>query len=229
MSEATIVVLRSFRRYYRGKQRHFSAGSCYSYNLNKPEELEEFIYMASKDFPYRRYIYIEPNAEVIEMISKGVWLDRSWYEIEAGDKLPLHILSLFPLLLTSLNEGFLLYKEERGNTFNLSCSSYVAEYKELVIGEIQVKHLNGYTLAWKETQIETSYSLKFSMLKRLKGYLTPGLSIQFKSRHLQPKALNLLDRTKYRMRQTHPSFYLLEKKSPMEILYQSKQRTPSFF
>jgi len=68
-----------------------------------------------------------------------------------------------------------------------------------------------------------------SFRRYYKGYLEPGLSIQFKSRHLQPKALNLLDRTKYRMRQTHPNFYVLEKKSPMEILYQSKQTTPSFF
>lgn len=238
-SSILITVLKELSYKYKGCNRRWKPGMSLVCDINNKEDVEEFIFLTAKDSPLRANksqrdesttaIRIPIQPQVIELIPKGVWLGKSWYGIEPGDELPLHMFDLRPFPFHTFN-SFLLYKEQQENKFNLLVGRYAHRAGSvLIIQEVSITHLSGYTTSWVDTVINTPYTLKYKALKKLWGFLEEGLTIILKGSHLVSKAEALLSRTIYTLHKektpsegvTLKNVYDLRLKTPMERMYDS--------
>lgn len=228
-SSILITVLKELSYKYKGCNRCWKPGMGLVCDINNKEDVEELIFLIAKDSPLTTGIRISIQPQVIELIPKGVWLGKSWYEIEPGDSLPQHTFGLRPFPFRTF-DNFLLYKEQQEDRFNLLVGRYDSFISGLlIIQEVSITHLSGYTTSCVDTVINTPYTLKYKALKKLWGYLEEGLTIILKGSHLVSKAEALLSRTIYTLHKektppegvTLKNVYDLRLKTPMERLYDS--------
>ena len=226
-----VTVIEEFGYKFKGKRRNLKKYNVITYQLNHPEELEEFLLLTSKDSPYRTHIRVSVNPHVIDLVPKGVWLGKPWGDVEIGEDLPLHIKDLslpIPNRLPSYKE-FILHKEKEKDKFNILVGAWESDLNILVIDEVEITHFKGYTLYGRKTNITSPYTLKLSAVKKLSNCIGEGLIIRLGNCYLLPKAERLIDRTIYCIDSIRKELALtpgvieitLKRREAMELIYDS--------